>query len=108
MLGDVFWVPLHADGEAFARHLDRLDDAVLLAGGDLDPVAQLADGLMMERVDDAGGVADGAGKVASLVDVDELSREHGAELRGLDVERSDVLIERAAAADVQELGAATD
>jgi hypothetical protein len=61
-------VPLHAEHERMRRQLDRLDDAVGAARGDLEPAAWAVDRLVMDRLHHHHGHAVGRPHTARGVD----------------------------------------
>src|SRR5438105_8249801 len=114
---EILRMPLHAEAEAAARVFDRFDDTVRRACRGDEPFAEIFDGLMMAAVHVAririlepftkGAVEEAAGVQPHLV------RDREARLLDpmLDVRADflgDVLDERAAARDVQDLDAAAD
>ena len=111
-VGLLFGVPLHAEDEGIIRRFERLDDAVVRVSRGLQPLAQILHRLVMETVDPRLGAVefrqDGA-----VFDPDPVAWRAGRDLRlavllRAFVLRDDILVQRAAEGDVQDLGPSAD
>src|SRR5690606_28187335 len=101
-------VPLHAEQEGVVRVLDRMDDAVEVPAADLQLLAELVDGLVMQAVDLCPFGAEQLGEPATGNDIQGLEWQHGAAVGGFAALGAQLLVEVAAAAGVEQLGATAD
>lgn len=107
-LRQVLRVPLDPDPKWSRGILDGLDDIRRIHGGDLKPLANVPDGLVVQAVDCTACGAKKAGKPTAGTNRNALARPGRSESGLFTVEGREILVERSASVHVEQLCPAAD